>query len=109
MLAHQEESLIEQVIEKGLEKYTVNTITDPDDFRAILKTVKEQGYAISIEELREGVASLAAPIRDYTGKVVYAVSVIGPIHRMNPYNMTIINKVKSAAREISERLGYWNN
>ncbi|MBN2910845.1 IclR family transcriptional regulator [Polycladomyces sp. WAk] len=109
ILAHQEENLIEQVIEKGLEKYTVKTITDPDDFRDILKTVKEQGYAISIEELREGVASVAAPIRDYTGKVVYAISVIGPIHRMNPHNTTIINKVKNAAKEISERLGYWKN
>jgi IclR family KDG regulon transcriptional repressor len=109
ILAHQEENLIEQVIEKGLEKYTLKTITDPNDFRSILKTVKEQGYAISIEELREGVASVAAPIRDYTGKVVYAVSVIGPIHRMNPHNITIINKVKSAAKDISERLGYWKN
>jgi DNA-binding IclR family transcriptional regulator len=109
ILANQEEEVIEQVIAKGLDKYTVNTITDPDHFRATLKTVKEKGYAISIEELREGVVSVAAPIRDYTGKVVYAISVIGPVHRMSRYNISIINKVKSAAMEISERLGYWKN
>lgn len=107
ILAYQEEEMIEQVIENGLKKYTVNTITDPDDFRSILQTVKSQGYAISIEEFREGVTSIAAPIRDYTGKVVYALSVVGPVHRMNAYNTKIITKVKRTANEISEKLGYW--
>jgi IclR family transcriptional regulator, KDG regulon repressor len=107
LLAHQKEDFIQSYIENGLEKYTVHSITDPDDLRNTLKAIKEQGYAISIEELREGVASVSAPIRDYTGKVVYAISVIGPVHRMNPYNTTIINKVKAAALEVSEKLGYW--
>ncbi|MFC4766532.1 IclR family transcriptional regulator [Effusibacillus consociatus] len=109
ILAYQGEEVIEQLIERGLQKYTVNTITDPDDFRSTLKTIRERGYAISIEEMREGVASIAAPVQDYTGKVVYAISVIGPVHRMNPYDVSIINKVKSAAKEISEKLGYWKN
>jgi IclR family transcriptional regulator, KDG regulon repressor len=106
MLAYQKKDLIEEFIESGLQKYTIGTITDPDDFRCALNTIKEQGYAISIEEFREGVTSVAAPIRDYTGKVVYAISVTGPAHRMNPYNTTLINKVKNAAKEISDRLGY---
>ncbi|WP_047151907.1 IclR family transcriptional regulator [Aneurinibacillus tyrosinisolvens] len=106
ILANQEEEVIEQFIQNGLYKHTVNTITDPDDFRSILKTVKEQGYATSIEEISDGSASIAAPIFDYTGRVVYAISVIGPVHRMNPYNISIINKVKSAAKEISSKLGY---
>jgi IclR family transcriptional regulator, KDG regulon repressor len=107
ILAHRKEEVIERYIENGLQKYTGNTITDPDDFRTTLKTIKEQGYSISIEELLEGVASVAAPIRDYTGKVVYAITITGPIHRMNPHNHSIINKVKNAAREISENLGYF--
>jgi IclR family transcriptional regulator, KDG regulon repressor len=109
LLAYQEEELFHQVVERGLHKYTVNTITDPDDLRTVLKGIREQGHAISIEELREGVASIAAPIRDYTGKVTYAVSVIGPVHRMNPHHPSIIQKVKHAAKEISEKLGYWKH
>ncbi|MBA4493555.1 IclR family transcriptional regulator [Paenactinomyces guangxiensis] len=109
LLANSEEKVIDQYIEKGLQKYTAHTITSSDDFRAALKSVKEQEYAISIEEILEGVASIAAPIRDYTGKVVYAITVIGPVHRMNPHNISIINKVKNAAKEISDRLGYWKN
>ncbi|QAV27709.1 IclR family transcriptional regulator [Neobacillus thermocopriae] len=109
ILAYQKEEIIEQVIENGLHKYTPNTITDPDILRSTLKTIKEQGYAISIDEFREGVASIAAPIRDYTGAVVHAISVIGPVHRMNPHNPSLINKVKRAAKEVSERLGYWKH
>lgn len=106
ILAHQKEETIEQFIEKGLHKYTMNTIVDPDDLRNALRTIKKQGYSVSVEEFLEGVASVAAPIQDYTGKVMYAVSVAGPVHRMNPHNYSLINKVKSAAKEISERLGY---
>jgi IclR family transcriptional regulator, KDG regulon repressor len=109
ILAHQNEETIEQFIENGLEKYTVNTLANPDDLRNRLRTIKENGYSASVEELLEGVASVAAPIRDYTGKVMYAVSVAGPVHRMNPHNLTLINKVKNAANEISERLGYWKH
>ncbi|CAG9614942.1 Pectin degradation repressor protein KdgR [Bacillus rhizoplanae] len=106
ILSHQDERFIEQCIKEGLPSYTVHTITDPDDFRDVLKVVKEQGYGISIEEINEGVASVAAPVRDYTGKVMYAVSVVGPVHRMNPHDISLINKVKNAAHEISESLGY---
>lgn len=107
ILAYQNQDFIEGYIDEGLEQYTVNTITNRDTLRTALKSIQEQGYAISIEELREGVASIAAPIRDYTGKVVYAVSIIGPVHRMNPHNLSIISKVTNAAKEISEKLGYW--
>ncbi|MEW9670944.1 IclR family transcriptional regulator [Ammoniphilus sp. 3BR4] len=109
ILAYQSQEEINRVLEKGLHKYSAKTITDPKDFLAALKTVKEQGYAISIEEITDSVASIAAPVRDYTGKVVYAVTVIGPVHRLNPYNVTIINKIKNAAAEISESLGYWKS
>jgi IclR family transcriptional regulator, KDG regulon repressor len=107
MLAYQKEDVIQHYIEeRGLKKYTVTTITDPADFRQVLKTIKEQEYSTSIEELREGVSSVSAPIRDYSGKVVYAINVIGPSHRMNPHDVSIINKLKSAAHDISEQLGY---
>jgi len=107
LLAYQSEEVINRVIEFGLKKYTSKTITEGEDLRAALQTVREQGYSISIEEILEGVASIAAPIRDYTGKVAYALTAIGPAHRMNPYSLSTIQKVKHAAKEISESLGYW--
>lgn len=107
ILAYQKETFIENYIEKGLVAFTDETIIEPIILREQLKKIKDQGYSISSEELREGVTSIAAPIFDYTGKVNYSLSVIGPIHRMNPYNPVLIKKVKQAAAKISESLGYW--
>ncbi|HZG73923.1 MAG TPA: IclR family transcriptional regulator, partial [Chondromyces sp.] len=106
LLAYQAEEFIKQYIDEGLPSYTAHTITDPDGLRQALESVREQEYAVSVEEINEGVASIAAPVRDYTGKVMYAVSVIGPIHRMDPHDRSLIHQVKHAAKEISESLGY---
>lgn len=107
ILAYQREGFINQYLEDGLAVYTERTVSDPIVLSEALKTIREQGYSISAEELRIGVTSVAAPIYDYTGKVNYALSVIGPIHRMNPNNPLLIKKVKQAAADISESLGYW--
>ncbi|WP_110929269.1 IclR family transcriptional regulator [Bacillus massiliglaciei] len=107
LLAHQSQDFIDSYIDKGLEAYTPKTVTSQKPFKEFLQSVKEQGYSVSKEELRVGVCSLAAPIKDYTGKVVYALSVVGPVHRMNPSNEYLIRKVKKTALEISESLGYW--
>ena len=106
ILANQDEEIIRYFIDNGLSKYTLNTITDPVQLRNTLQIIKKQGYSISIEELHEGITSIAAPIRDHTGKVLYAISVIGPAHRMNINDNFILNKIKRAAEEISECLGY---
>lgn len=107
MLAYQKEAFIEHYLENVLEPYTDRTIIDPVLLKESLQTIKKQGYSISREEMRIGVASIAAPIYDYTGQVHYALSVIGPIHRMNPDNPLLIKKIKQAAADISENIGYW--
>ena len=109
IIANQKEEVIGQFFKEAPEKYTDKTITSVEDFLEVLKTIREQGYATSVEEILEGVASIAAPIRDYTGRVVYALSVIGPVHRMDPHNAAMIAKIKSAAKEISYRLGYFEH
>lgn len=106
MLAFQNSSAISQYIERGLTRYTDKTVTDPDEFRQLLDKVREQEYAVSSGELREGIESVAAPVRDYTGKVVYAVTVIGPETRIGPRLSAVVGRVRTAAREISRRLGH---
>ena len=44
--------------------------------------VRKRGWAQSAGEREQGVASVAAPVRDAAGNVVAAVSVSGPIDRM---------------------------
>lgn len=107
LLAFHEENLVEEIITRGLAPYTKNTITDPNLLRFEIKKVKAQGYAVSTEELTEGTRSIAAPIRDHTGKVVSAFNIVGPIQRMHEHKIPNFARILIlAANEASERLGY---
>jgi DNA-binding IclR family transcriptional regulator len=54
---------------------TPNTLTDPTLLRQHLLTVRTRGYALDQEEASLGVWCVAAPVRDYTGRTVAAISV----------------------------------
>jgi IclR family transcriptional regulator, KDG regulon repressor len=107
LLAFSEPKIVDKVIAVGLIKHMHNTITNPELLQSELETIQKQGYAVSTEELTEGTRSVAAPIRDYTGQVVSAITVVGPIQRMTDHKITrIAKKVMEAGNEASERLGY---
>jgi IclR family transcriptional regulator, pca regulon regulatory protein len=58
-----------------LRALTSHTLTEPDALRAELARIRAQGWALVDQELEEGLRSVAAPIRDRTGRVVAAVNV----------------------------------
>jgi IclR family pca regulon transcriptional regulator len=51
------------------------TVTSPERLAAVLDEVGQQGYALVDGELEEGLRSIAAPVRDASGRVVAAVNV----------------------------------
>ncbi len=108
LLAYQRDEIVEAVINKGLEAYASNTITDPEQLRRSLAKVREDGYAVSISEIMDGVTSIGVPVRDYTGRVVAAVSIVGTNQHINKKTIpSFLQHVLRAGQEISERLGYW--
>ena len=48
-----------------------------------LARVRRQGWAMSVAERQAGVASVSAPVRSASGRVIAAVSVSGPIERLS--------------------------
>jgi DNA-binding IclR family transcriptional regulator len=70
--------------------------------------VVENGYAVDNEELDLGVRCVGAPIRDYTRRIVGAVSISGPSMRFSDERMQkeLIPMVVKAGEEISSKLGY---
>jgi IclR family transcriptional regulator, acetate operon repressor len=68
----------------ALERYTVQTITDPAALSAELETIRRDGYATAVDELEDGLVAVAAPVFDGTGACVAALSVSGPGYRMKP-------------------------
>jgi DNA-binding IclR family transcriptional regulator len=95
--------------EKGLESFSDKTITHLDELLEHLQEVRRQGYAFDLGEHEPEIRCIAAPVRDFSGKVVAAISVSGTAHRMNPMttNQALINKILQTTRAISARLGYW--
>jgi IclR family transcriptional regulator, pca regulon regulatory protein len=53
---------------------TAYTVKDMDALRAILVTVRRQGYAATDQELEEGLRSLAVPLRNGAGTVTAALN-----------------------------------
>ncbi|MBP2077521.1 IclR family transcriptional regulator [Oceanobacillus polygoni] len=107
LLAFGDKQNVEKVIENGLVAHMKNSITNPDKLHQELELIRQQGYAISTEELTEGTRSVAAPIKDHTGKVVSAITIVGPIQRMKDNKIPVLSKaVMEAGKDASERLGY---
>ncbi len=93
---------------KEMKRYTPKTITDRDELKKHLKQIAAQGYAIDNEELDAGVRCVGAPIRDYTRRIIGAVSISGPSMRFTDERLEkeLIPLVIRAAEEISAKLGY---
>jgi DNA-binding IclR family transcriptional regulator len=81
ILAYLPDDFIESVIDSNLVKYTKTTMTDPEELRAELKMIKEQGWAKSQGEYTTDVIAIAVPLFD-RGEVIGSVTVSGPIYRM---------------------------
>jgi IclR family transcriptional regulator, pca regulon regulatory protein len=58
-----------------LELITKRTLTDAERLRELLRSVRAQGYAMTDQELEEGLRSAAVPLRDASGVVVAAMNV----------------------------------
>ncbi len=90
-----------------LQQLTKKTITDLEALEHQMALIRTQGYATAIEELEDGYVAVSAPIRNHDGEVVAAVSIGGPITRLNTERLPeCINLVQQAGQRISERLGF---
>lgn len=91
-----------------MSRFTANTITTVDPLLKNLKVARDRGYATDLEEFEEGLRCIAAPVRDYTRKVVGALSVSGPAHRLadDKIENVIGPEVVRYGQDLSRRLGY---
>jgi IclR family KDG regulon transcriptional repressor len=107
LLAHLNEADLERYLENAdLKAMTPNTITNRHVLRAELANARRNGFGLDNEELELGLRCIAAPIRDYTGEVVAALSVSGPTTRMTaPKTSELAGQIVRAAAAASERLG----
>ena len=107
LLAHLDPELIGLVLgPKGLRQRTRHTITTVTALDRELRIVRERGYATDWEEALDGSSCIGAPVRDYTRRVVAAVSLSMETHSLAKVGEEeVAALVKSAAAKISAMLG----
>ncbi len=59
----------------ALRKLTERTVVDPDKLRQIIETTRTDGYAITDQELEDGLRSIAVPIKDAKGATIAAINI----------------------------------
>jgi DNA-binding IclR family transcriptional regulator len=89
-----------------LEAFTEQTITNQEDLRAELESVRSEGWASTLGELEDGFNGVAVPISDGFGRCQASLSVSGPVYRVAPSRLPELAVLcKQAAGEISASLG----
>ena len=92
------------IAEKGLPRFTENTIVEPDRYFKELETVRANGYALDDEEYIMGVRAAAAPITGL-GHLKSAVWVVGFKAGLDDRHMKMVAmETQKAAETISRRI-----
>ncbi|MCU1639576.1 MAG: hypothetical protein JWL94_2223 [Microbacteriaceae bacterium] len=104
LLAHARPEIVDSYLSSSLRRFLPLTVTSADELRRRLAVIRANGVAHMSEEMTAGSSSVAAPIRDRTGSVVAAVSIVT---RTAPEpDRAHEVAVRLAARGVSRALGY---
>ncbi len=86
---------------------TPKTLTTVQSIQEQLELIRKRGYSLDDEEYVEGLICVAAPIRNYRGEVMAAISIAVPKYRFEEGQKTLqyTEKVAETAKKISAELG----
>jgi IclR family acetate operon transcriptional repressor len=88
---------------KGLPRLTANTIVTKAGLVAELARVRNQGYAMDDQENELDGRCIGAPIQAADGRVLAAVSISGPVFRMDmKLAKSLAHPLRAACAEIGE-------
>lgn len=87
------------------ERKTIKTTVDSEGILADIAFCRERGWSSDREEHEIGVNCVGAPIRDYQGRTVAAISAVWRTLRSDEEMDRAGRKVADSAMEISKRLG----
>jgi DNA-binding IclR family transcriptional regulator len=87
ILAFLPEENVQDILARGMPRYTENTLTSTEAYFENLRHTREQGFAISEQEFEDGINAIAAPI---CNKPIASVSIAGPAYRLTRKRMVEI-------------------
>ena len=91
-----------------LSRWTERSITDHALLREELERIRTQGWAISDQEIENGLISIGVPLVDRNSHVVAALNTANHVGRTSIKEMkeTVLPQMIETARQISEHLAY---
>ena len=108
LIAHLEPSLLDRFLRASeLRRYTAKTIVERDALLRELSEVYRTGVGFDDGEFDAEGRCVAAPVRDFTGRVMGAIGISGPIWRLSlPAIKAKAQQVREAANVISLAFGF---
>ena len=103
LLAFGDRDLQERIFAAPLVPLTRETITDPTALRRKLAEVRALGHAVARGFIESVSTGLAVPVRDETGAVAAALSVV--LRRDDPVEPALV-ELHAGKREIERSLGF---
>ena len=107
-LAHMKRSRMRSAMKKlGLPRLTPHTIQDIEQLEKEIEKIMIDGYAVDVEEMREGVGRVAAPVYDESNRIKGCLAIVCPAFRLNEQNNKYEygRSVKRVATELSRNFG----
>lgn len=108
LLANYSKAQLDVILEDcSFIKFTPNTIASREELDAEIANVRKQGWAMDNEEFEKGHRCIGAPIFDYKGDIIAAVSASGDKRVLTDDRIEeVAEAVMKAASRISHRMGY---
>jgi IclR family transcriptional regulator, KDG regulon repressor len=108
ILAYLSEKEVDRILSTVvLKSFTEFTMTDIQEIKEHLISIREQGFATDDEEIELGLKCVAAPIFNHQGNVIASISCAAPKMRLDEERLPkVIEGIKAAALEISKSIGY---
>jgi DNA-binding IclR family transcriptional regulator len=104
----EDQEIVRYAERTGLPPTTPRSITTLDKLMEDVMKTRRLGYVLSDEDVTPGISSIGAPVRDYSGEVVAAISVSGMAGFFRDHLTELAQEVKRTAMLISENMGYRN-
>ena len=96
------------LLEKFFKKRKNGGTPDPEILQTELKTIREKGFAVDFDGLGDGIVTVAVAVRDYAGKVIGALTMLGPSFRLMTSRLEneIVPSLREGAEMLSLKFGY---
>ena len=107
LLAYLDEAEREAFLRGPLERFTRNTIVDPNKLRRRFEQIRRTGMSVSRGEVNDDLVSITAPIFDANGRIAASLNLAAPAQRAPESRHKQIGRmVKDAAHRISQAIGF---